>query len=141
MALRQGAPHIALESMSQQKPHYITIRNIKAVSLSELQRFDEAMTVLRSVLDVDQPEQKDKHTFFKETITKVRTAIEDSNNKDSLKRFEDIETALKDRNLIDDQTIDQLITSEITLKKKNKNLPRGMPKMAYNMRHKKDLLG
>lgn len=42
--------------------------NFQAVSLSELQRFDEAMTVLRGVLDVDQPEQKDKHTFFKETV-------------------------------------------------------------------------
>ncbi|OWR43455.1 putative pentatricopeptide repeat domain 2 [Danaus plexippus plexippus] len=141
LALRQGAPHIALESMSQQKPHYITIRNIKAVSLSELHRFDEAMTVLRGVLDVDQPEQKDKHTFFKETITKVRTAIEDSNNKDTLKRFDDIEKALKDRNLIDDQTLDQLITSEITLKPRVKNLPRGMPKMAFKMRQKNDLLG
>lgn len=128
LALNQGAPHLALESVALQKPHYITVRNIRAVALAQLGRLDESLTVLRGVLNIDKPEQKDKHTFFEETITKVRQAIEQSDNKDALKEFENIETALKDRGLIDKQTLDQLITSDVSIRTDKQTLPRGMPR-------------
>lgn len=31
-------------------------------------RADDALPVLRQVLEIDRPEQKDKHTFFEETV-------------------------------------------------------------------------
>ncbi|KAI8420181.1 hypothetical protein MSG28_008738 [Choristoneura fumiferana] len=80
LALKQGAPHIALESISIQKQHYVTIRNIK--------------------------------------IAKVREAVEKSDNKDVKKEFDDIVTAMVDRQLIDSKQINLSRTyyNEIDLK-------------------------
>ncbi|XP_050352833.1 pentatricopeptide repeat-containing protein 2, mitochondrial-like [Nymphalis io] len=136
LALNQGAPHIALESVALQKQHYITIRNVRVLALAQLGRVDEALPILRGVLDVDRPDKKEKHTFFEETISKIREAVELSDNKDVQSEYETIEKALKDRQLIDNQTLDQLITSDINVKTDKPNLPRGMPKMPYRMRQK-----
>ncbi|CAH2235018.1 pentatricopeptide repeat-containing protein 2, mitochondrial-like [Pararge aegeria] len=137
LSLNQCAPHVALESISLQKPHYITIRNIRATALSQLGRVDDALPVLKGVLEIDRPDQKDKHTFFEETIDKVREAVEKCDSSDVKKEFENIEKALKDRGLIDSQTLDQLITSDITINQaKINSLPKGMPKMPYGMRQR-----
>ncbi|XP_014365668.2 pentatricopeptide repeat-containing protein 2, mitochondrial [Papilio machaon] len=137
LALNQGAPHIALESISMQKPHYVTIRNIKAIALAEMGRVDDALPILRAVMDVDLPEQNHKHTFFEETISKVRSCVEKTENKDVQKEFANIEKALRDRDLIDSQTLDSLVTSEINLTTKNPRKPQGMPQMPYSMRKNK----
>ncbi|CAH0713364.1 unnamed protein product, partial [Brenthis ino] len=136
LALNQGAPHLALEAVTLQKPHYITIRNIRAIALAQLDRLDDSLAVLRGVLEIDRPEQKDKHTFFEETISKVKQAVEKSGNKDVLKEYENIEKALRDHGLIDKQTLDQLITSDITSRSEKQNLPRGMPRTQYGNRQK-----
>ncbi|CAG5049186.1 unnamed protein product [Parnassius apollo] len=134
LALKQGAPHVALESLSMQTPHYVTVRNIKAIALADIGRVDDALPILRAVMDNDTPEQKGKHTFFEETISKVRNAVEKAANKDIQKEFENIEKALRDRNLIDSQTLDQLLSSEITIVKKTTEKPRGMPRLPYGQR-------
>ncbi|KAJ8717254.1 hypothetical protein PYW08_005653 [Mythimna loreyi] len=117
LALKQGAPHIAMESISSQRQHYVTVRNIKAIALADMGRVEDALPVLRSVLDIDIPTQKDKHTFFEETVERVRKAVEKGKNKDTLKEFENIEKALKDRGLIENKTLDQLLNNEIDKQK------------------------
>ncbi|XP_041984927.1 pentatricopeptide repeat-containing protein 2, mitochondrial-like [Aricia agestis] len=135
LALNQHAPHIALESLSQQKPHYITIRNIKAMALADMDRIDDALPILRGVLEVDRPDQQGKHTFFEETLKRVKDGVARVNDKHLTNEFEKIEKALRDRNLVDQQTLDQLLTSDITLViNQNKQ---GMPRMPYNRRQNK----
>lgn len=140
LALNQGAPHVALESISSQKQHYVTIRNIKAAALADMGRVDDALPVLRAVLEIDAPEQKDKHTYFKDTILKVKQAVDKCENKDLKKEFENIEKALNDRNLIDSQqTLENLLNSEITTKKRD---PQSMPfqgnkRMPFGMRQQR----
>ncbi|XP_073953806.1 pentatricopeptide repeat-containing protein 2, mitochondrial-like [Choristoneura fumiferana] len=143
LALKQGAPHIALESISIQKQHYVTIRNIKASALAEMGRADDAIPVLRAVLEIDSPQQKDKHTFFEETIAKVREAVEKSDNKDVKKEFDDIVTAMVDRQLIDSkQTLDMLLNAEIAGLPKKQESVQGMPgsfqkRMPFGQRQRK----
>lgn len=143
LALKQGAPHIALESISSQKQHYVTIRNIKATALAAMGRVDDTLPVLRTVLDIDSPQQRDKHTFFEETILKVKEAVEKSENKDLKKEFDDIHKALVDRQLIDSkQTLDMLLNAEITAAKKTDGPGSGMPSykkphMPYGLRQKR----
>lgn len=68
LALAQNSPAAALEITSTVKQqNYITVRNIKAVALAELGRPDDAIPILKSVLEVDDPQQN-KHTFFKEIV-------------------------------------------------------------------------
>ncbi|RVE52731.1 hypothetical protein evm_002604 [Chilo suppressalis] len=137
LALKQGKPHIALESISTQKKHYVTVRNIKVMGLADMGRVEDTFPVLRAVIDIDVPEQIGKHTFFEETISRVRQAVELSKNPDVKEEFENIEKALRDRDLIDQQTLDQLLNSEITVMKKEQ--PRGMPsqvkRFPYAQRH------
>ncbi|KAJ8717901.1 hypothetical protein PYW07_005831 [Mythimna separata] len=134
LALKQGAPHIAMESISSQKQHYVTVRNIKTMALADMGRVEDTLPILRSVLDIDSPSQKDKHTYFEETIQRVRKAVEKSKNKDVQKAFEDIAKALKDRGLIENKTLDQLITTEIERQKPldtSSRLPR-VPYQQFN---------
>ncbi|KAL0820494.1 hypothetical protein ABMA28_006357 [Loxostege sticticalis] len=142
LALKQGAPHIALETISTQKQHYVTVRNIKAMALADVGRVDDALPVLRSVLDIDIPEEKDKHTFFEDTISRVKAAVEKKNDKDIQKQFENIEKELRDRRLVDNsQTLEHLLNAEITTSPKKKEKPRGMPfqkKMPYANRQKRN---
>ncbi|CAG9123777.1 unnamed protein product [Plutella xylostella] len=122
LALKQGAPHVALEAISSQKQHYVTIRNIKAMGLAATGRIDDAFPVLRAVLDVDNPAQKDKHTFFEDTIETVRKAVDKSNDKDLHQEFTNIERALRDRNLIDNsQSLDTLLNNEIRGERKGQD--------------------
>lgn len=132
LALKQGAPHIALESISGQRQHYITIRNIKAMALADMGRVDDAIPILRSVLNIDSPDQKDKHTFFEETISKVGEAVEKTNNKDTKIEFEDVRKALIERGLIDKDTLDSHLNFEIKIQNKFKDAPRGMPFQSRN---------
>ncbi|CAK1551443.1 unnamed protein product [Leptosia nina] len=138
LALRHNEPEVALECLALQTPHYITVRNIKVTALAQMGRVDETLPILRGVLDVDRPDKTDRHTFFKETVDVVREAVKNSNNKDIEKEFETIAKALQDRNLIDDQTLDKLVTSEITISVK-KAPPHGMPRMPYSQRRTKIL--
>ncbi|GBP13894.1 Pentatricopeptide repeat-containing protein 2, mitochondrial [Eumeta japonica] len=89
----------------------------QAVALAEMGRVDDVLPILRGVLEIDSPETNNKHTFFKDTITQIRTAVEKSTSEDIQKEFNDIEKALRERQLIDEQTLDQLLNSEITTKK------------------------
>ncbi|KAF9424837.1 hypothetical protein HW555_000138, partial [Spodoptera exigua] len=114
LALKQGAPHIAMESITSQKQHYVSIRNIKVMALADMGRVEDTFPVLKSVMEIDSPAQSDKHTFFEEAIERVRTAVEKLNNKDVKKKFDEIAYALKDRGLIDSsKTLDQLLNMEI----------------------------
>lgn len=135
LALRQGAPEIALESISGQKQHYVTIRNIKVLALTDMGRVDDALPVLRTVLDVDKPTLMNKNTFFEETIEKVKEAVSKSNNKDLQKEFNDVSRALRDRELIDRKTLDEQLNIDIVIFRNqdqsrtslfpNKNMPFG----------------
>ncbi|XP_013187485.2 pentatricopeptide repeat-containing protein 2, mitochondrial [Amyelois transitella] len=139
LALKQGAPHIALESISTQRQHYVTVRNIKAIALSDMGRVDDALPVLRTVLDVDLPEQRDKHTFFEETVSRIRQTVEKSKNPDLQREFEDIEKALKDRGLIDKQSLDQLLNSEITINVNKKTPFQNKKILPFGHRQRKNM--
>lgn len=38
------------------------------MALADMGRVDDTLPILRTVLDIDSPTQKDKHTFFEETV-------------------------------------------------------------------------
>lgn len=69
LALAQNAPHIALEIVGTvRQQNYVTVRNIKVAALAQLGRADDALPVLRSVLEVHDPSQN-KHTFTKDVVS------------------------------------------------------------------------
>lgn len=113
LALKQNAPHIALEIITTVKQqNYMTCRNIKVIALSDLNRPETALPILRHVLEINDPSQM-KHTFVQEAITKVKNAIQMAKNDELLQDFIRIEKFLKDNGHIVEQSLDDLLTTEI----------------------------
>lgn len=68
LALAQNAPHIALEIVGTvRQQNYMTVRNLKVLALAQLGRADDALPILRSVMEVHDPAQN-KHTFSKDVV-------------------------------------------------------------------------
>lgn len=47
---------------------YLPTFSLQAMALADMGRVDDALPILRSVLDIDKPSEADKHTFFEETV-------------------------------------------------------------------------
>lgn len=92
LAIRQGSPQVALEILfNTKRASYTTIRNLKVLALTELNRLDETIPILKSILIEDTVgAQRVIHTFNKEVIDKVQNAIEKSGNDDLTLQFQNI---------------------------------------------------
>lgn len=113
LALAQRAPHVALEMLhSSKQQNYITVRNMKVLAMLELDRVDDVIPILRSVLEAHSGSLS-KQTFCVEVLDKVKAAMEKSDNKELKMDYERIEKYLQNNGHVTDQTIDQLICSEI----------------------------
>lgn len=100
--MAQNSPAAALEITSTVKQqNYITVRNIKTIALAELGRPDDAIPILKSVLELDDP-HANKHTFFKEIVDKVREVINQSGNKEVEADFNRVVKLLADGGHITD---------------------------------------
>lgn len=92
LAIRQGSPQVALEILfNTKRSSYTTIRNLKVLALTDLNRLDETIPILKSILTEDTVEaQRVIHTFNKEVIDKIQNAIEKSDNADLKLQFQNI---------------------------------------------------
>lgn len=67
LALRQNAPHVALEMIATiNKQNYVTVRNIKMEAYAMLGRADDALAILRGVLKSS--DSTNRHTFTKQSV-------------------------------------------------------------------------
>lgn len=113
LALAQNAPNIALEIMSSKKEQsYVTVRNIKALALTRLKRYDDALQVLQSVTTMQVGENK--ATFTKDIIDTIRTEVQHCGSNDVVAKFEQIEELLVTTgHVVANETLDSLICKEI----------------------------
>lgn len=94
LALAQNSPHIALEIVGTvRQQNYMTVRNIKVLALAQLGRADDAIPVLRSVLEVHDPSLT-KQTFSRDVVEGVQTEIVKKGNKEEIQDFGRIEKFL-----------------------------------------------
>ncbi|XP_044735137.1 pentatricopeptide repeat-containing protein 2, mitochondrial-like [Chrysoperla carnea] len=106
LALNQGKPQIALEVLSNiNNQTYMTIRNLKVAALSEINRLEDVIQILKSVLEIDRPGQQ-KFTFNIDVIEKANSAVQNSSNKEIITTFERIITHLKEGGHITENTLD-----------------------------------
>ncbi|XP_011878140.1 PREDICTED: pentatricopeptide repeat-containing protein 2, mitochondrial-like [Vollenhovia emeryi] len=75
LAIKQNAPHIAIEILSTLKEvRYIHIRCLKVVAYTDLDRFTEIVPIIRASLEHDRPNAT-KETYFKDVIEKLEQAM------------------------------------------------------------------
>jgi hypothetical protein len=113
LALRQGAPHIALEVVSIVKQqNYLTIRTIKALAFAASMRYDDVVPILRSVLEVDNP-MANKQTFPNSAIEELKKAFEAVTNKDLQADFKKVIGFLEKHGHITPNTLEDILCAEI----------------------------
>lgn len=111
LALKQKAPHIALEIISNvPQQNYVTIRNIKIQALIDLNRFEDALPLLRSILEVAPTGPTKQQTVVVDVLDNVKQAISKSNNAELQSDFVRIEKYLRDHEHISDSTLDQMLS-------------------------------
>jgi len=119
LALKQNAPHVALEIIAAAKTQqYVTIRNIKALAFTNLGRVDDAIPILKSVLQTNDVRMT-KHTFTKEVLDCVKEAVNKSEDGELKQNFNRLEKALIENGYVTNTTLDQLLTSEIDTTSQN----------------------
>lgn len=68
LAIKQNAPHIAIEILSTVKEgRYIQIRCLKVAAYTDLKRFTEIVPILRGSLENDRPNFQ-KETYFRDVV-------------------------------------------------------------------------
>lgn len=110
LALKQSAPHIALEIISNvPQQNYVTIRNIKIQALIDLNRIEDAIPLLRAILEVAPTGPNKQQTIVKDVLENAKQAIAKSNNPDLQSDFIRIETFLREHEHVSENTLDQLL--------------------------------
>lgn len=113
LALAQGHPHVALEVMSNIKQqNYLTIRTIKALALAKLERYDDVLPIIRSVLEIDNP-MISKQTFPATVIEQLKKDFEGITNKDLLIDFKKVVQFLEKYGHLTPNSLDDILCTEI----------------------------
>lgn len=114
LALKQSAPHIALEIISSvPQQNYVTIRNIKIQALVDLGRLEDALPLLRSILEVAPTGPNKQQTVVTDVLANVKEAIAQSKNADLQSDFLRIEKYLRDHEHVSESTLDGLLSKEM----------------------------
>lgn len=80
----------------------MTVRNIKVAALANIGRLEDAIPVLRSVLEIDDPENR-KHTFNKDVIGCVKAAVQKQENPTITEEFTRIEKYFNEQGHISEE--------------------------------------
>lgn len=68
LAIKQDAPHIAIEILSTiREARYIQIRCLKVAAYTDLHRFTDIVPILRTTLEYDRPTAL-KEVYFKDVV-------------------------------------------------------------------------
>lgn len=111
LALKQNAPHIALEIISNiPQQNYVTIRNIKIQALVDLNRLDDAIPLLRSILEVAPTGPNKQQTIVTDVMDNVVQAVAKSTNADLQSDFLRIDKYLREHEHVSDSTLDELLS-------------------------------
>ncbi|EAT38791.1 AAEL009350-PA [Aedes aegypti] len=112
LALKHNQPGIALEIVGTvTKGNYVTIRQLRILALTEMERLDDLIPVFRSVLEVGGPLEK-RHTFCQEVVEKVKNVLATTKSEvpQDLQRMLEY---LEANGHISDASLDSLLCQEI----------------------------
>ncbi|XP_037046671.1 pentatricopeptide repeat-containing protein 2, mitochondrial-like [Bradysia coprophila] len=131
LALKQNAPHVALEIIGTvRQQNYVTVRNIKAEAFSNLGRADDAVAILRGVLQLQ--DTPNRHSFTKDAINTVKEAVNKTADNELIQNFDRLEKYLIENGQVDDKTLEDIITAEIETKSTENSWDKNSLAASYN---------
>lgn len=115
LALNQGKAEIALEILSTvRNQNYTTVRNLKVSALTDVDRLEDVIPILKTVLNEDAPEgQSQTHTFNKDVLEKVRKSVEKSEDPQITLEFNRLEQIFQKQGNISAISLDEQLCAEI----------------------------
>lgn len=118
LALAQNTPDIALEVLAHVKKEqkYVTVRNMKALALIRLRRYEEAIELFRSVLENPESTPGKMVDFTQEVIDTIRTVEQNSGSKEIVVQFQRIEKFLEDNGQLSDKNLDDMLCAQYQYK-------------------------
>ncbi|XP_068245860.1 pentatricopeptide repeat-containing protein 2, mitochondrial-like [Palaemon carinicauda] len=130
LSLNQGFPHISLEILSKAtNVRLLSIMNLKVLSLAELNRVEDVLPILRSLLRVDLPDTHPRggsQMIFETTVKKVEQAVNETGNKELIAEYSHIAKGLQGNGFISVKTLDDFICAPI------EQLPSKNPKFSID---------
>ena len=73
LALNQNNPNTALEVLSLvTQTNYISVRNLRLMALSDLERFDDLFIALRLIINRDVPPEMRRQEILEETVIHIK---------------------------------------------------------------------
>ncbi|KRT81619.1 hypothetical protein AMK59_4963 [Oryctes borbonicus] len=113
LLLKHNKADVCLEILSTvQNQQYTTIRNLKVLTLTKLNRLDDTIPILKSILQIEAGAQV--LTFNKDVLDTLGEQLEKENNTELLSEFKHLMKIFEDEKHISDLSLDQQLTSEIT---------------------------
>lgn len=117
LALKQNQPHIALELLLRaDSVTHISICSMKVIALCELDRIEDALPLLRSLIQIDLPAtSRSSGDFYivEEAVLTAETASQKTGKKELIAEFEHIKKSLLENNSISDKTLDMILSEPI----------------------------
>ncbi|XP_042858506.1 pentatricopeptide repeat-containing protein 2, mitochondrial-like [Penaeus japonicus] len=125
LALRQNHPHVTLEYLAKAKHvFHAAIRNLRILALVEMSRVEEALPILRSVVQIDLPDKSrpgKKALILKETIEAVEAAVKEINDKELIAEFTHLHRSLVENHHITEDSLDKYVSQPIDVFRQDDN--------------------
>ncbi|XP_014662924.1 PREDICTED: pentatricopeptide repeat-containing protein 2, mitochondrial-like [Priapulus caudatus] len=145
LALNRGDPAAALEVLfTLREVNYITTRNLKLIALADLDRVDEALPVLRYVIERDVPETATRRgqEVCATTLARVRAAVERAQREELTAQFSHLERALAEGDHVAKVDIAEIVTTPILERRPPPQQRQDyQPSGAYNQRYRSQARG
>ncbi|XP_055349595.1 pentatricopeptide repeat-containing protein 2, mitochondrial-like [Paramacrobiotus metropolitanus] len=114
LALKNNDATGALELLSiPPNQSYVTIRNLRILCLVKLDRLEDVLPILRSMIEQDVGPKRIGHGFFQDVIAEVKKALETKEDKELRQEFEKTFKALEHGDQIDAKTLHEFLERPI----------------------------
>ncbi|XP_036357135.1 pentatricopeptide repeat-containing protein 2, mitochondrial isoform X1 [Octopus sinensis] len=122
LALKQEQPAIALEMISLRDDSFqFVLKNLKALCYAKLNRIEDTLPILRSILQCDSPYRNRQLKVFPEVVNVIHSAAENHGDPVFKRTLETIELSLRTGGLISDVLLEEFITQRIVRTRQPQN--------------------
>ncbi|XP_022692130.1 pentatricopeptide repeat-containing protein 2, mitochondrial-like isoform X2 [Varroa jacobsoni] len=127
LALNMNEPKLAMELLAlTAQINYITVRNLRLIALSHLDRYEDIFLVLRSIIHQYHHLRQGDSEICQDTLDRIHKNLEKKGDTERLQLFSQLQRALKEGNHLSTSTIDELLNRPMQQKSRDTNPPLAM---------------
>jgi len=123
LSMQQGKPEDALEILTvANEQRFIAVLNVKAIAYAALNRAEDAVKMISSVLYEDLPDYvKSRRDIFPETIEAVEKVVAAANDTDLTNKFTTIKNDLTQKGFMSERKLHDFVKEKVMRSRSDKN--------------------